>query len=102
MSIHKSSLIPVKNGTAIVDLGIQPIVNWLNNFPSISTLSSCQGGLPEKSDAKDDYALERLAKEYGSPLPYVSFLSDSVDLKSVMKFLAEHGVLIRTCGRFSF
>ena len=70
---HPTEKITVKS--AEVDVGIAPIVRFLNDFAGVRTLYSCQGN----ADGEDD----------GSSHPYVVFAADDMDsLRSVLKSLA--------------
>jgi len=50
--IHKTRRIPLK--MIEVDLLIIPIVDWLNSFPGIFTLHSCQGDYLESGEERFD------------------------------------------------
>lgn len=50
---HKTIRIPQK--TLTVDVGIAPVVKWLNSYPAIFTLYSCQGD-PGDEDRDSAYA----------------------------------------------
>lgn len=75
MATHIATRIQVKNGNALVDVGIQPIVNWLNAFDTVETAHSCQG--------------DELHSEF-MDLPYVAFYcEDGEDLKEILKTIMQ-------------
>lgn len=84
MKSHKTRRIALKH--ADVDLGVEPVVTWLNSFPGVFTRWSCQG---DDADHKNHRKNGRIKSQ-----PYVLFYCD--DLKDLIEILAKVGPLATT------
>ena len=69
---HKATIVQIGGSVVHVDIGIEPLVDWLNSFTSVYTHSSCEGDT-KKDNNGDMY------------LPYVSFkCNNNADLRQIL------------------